>query len=373
MGPKLVLVIALLGAASLSWLASAERGDVVEKDSLMEQCRSQIEQYKKYYPKNPVLVVEENFNSYLNENMEALIKVSDEAEKRGEGRGKSIEKWVTELGIVEQMRFYEICKRFLEDTQCAWDQFAIRVYRIQMEPPQSKYFSYADKHCKTILYTIEEAREEKKLKLEDAEEMLKSQSLERDVVAEILARLDKALTIDGVRVGELLLPDWYHMCDVGGQERRMNHCKNIETQSLRNHCEGLVDRVKKHCIEHNEYVLPTYVTPNLRGIASKLSSAAKEARDRGKETQNFFNRWVAKQRSDFVGLVERECKAFYEHDRKVKKLFGLDLMEIPKLNVSKYCYLGDASSYCTYALNAIENERRNKSVFQVPRSLRRFF
>jgi hypothetical protein len=432
MGPKLVLVIAMLGAASLSWPASAERGAcrlpnltregakkrgsslkpeevekildkidanrgiaadknridqllelkekspcslrsqqhlkdacyAAEKESLKGQCLSRVSECKNYCRKNPVLVVEQNFNSYLDENMEALIEVSDEAKKQGEGPGKSIEKWVTELGVVGQARFYEICRRFLEDTQCAWDQFAIRVRTIEMEPPQSKYFSYADKHCETIVGVIKKARMEKRLTLEDAEEMLKSQSLGRVAVAEILARLDKNQEIDGVRVGELFYPD-QNICNVENQVRRVSNCGIIETQSLKNYCEDLVERVKTYCSKYYESVLPKYSQiggDNLKGIALKLDSVATEARNEGKKTQNFFNRWVVKQRSGFVDSVERECEAFYEHERTLKELLGLDLMKIPDLDRSDYYYLRYASSYCMYALNAIENKRRNNSL-----------
>jgi hypothetical protein len=420
MGPKLVLVIVLLGAVALDWLASAEQGDEssvsplkpnriekrvvglyakkeivkdeyliddvlqlkiespcnlqsqelledacdvkLEMESLKNKCTCSLKKYRDRCRSTPVLVLKENFNAYLNENMKPLIEVSDEAERRGDDRHSSIEEWVTQLGIVGQSKFYTICEQFRRDSLSTANHFGFNIeYVLKEDSSEWKYFQYANKYCETIVGVIKQARKENKLTLEDAEEMLKSQSLGRDAVAEILARLDKNQKIDGVRVGELLFSD-QNICNVENQVRRVNNCEIIETQSLKNYCEDLVERVKQKCLKMKRDLLPTYATPGLEDIANELAGIWRDARDKNTDRVTAFQRMVAKRKPDFFDAVERECESFFEHHEKVKKLFGIDIMWFR--NFSSYYYLYYAGLHCGSALDAIENKRRRKSLWR---------
>jgi hypothetical protein len=338
MGLKLVLVIALLGAAALDWLAVSAEQDaksldwlkdddsllkpeeveeilakldakrrtidddelidellnlkkrspcslrsqeslvdacyVVHKRSLKNYCDKQVNYYSILCFDNPGLILEENFNTYSTSENVKMLKQATDEAIR---RG-----WGLDAFIKQWVTEFDVVGQSKFYTICKrfLDDIEKMEYFFEFDfslvSGLPEYLEYANMHCKAIVNAITRAHKKNKLTLEDAKKLLKgSPSLERDAVAEILVRLDKDLKIDGARVGELLLsPNRNNVCELESQEQRVSSCKLIVTQSLRNYCEDLVERFKKQCQSVIYEWFPTYVNPQMKETAKKLYSVA---------------------------------------------------------------------------------------------------
>jgi hypothetical protein len=428
MRPKLVLVITLLGVASLDWLASAEQGDespnltleeakqklrnsslkpnevakilgrldeslqidrvpvrelleikamspcswriqkrraetclVLTTESVRNYCYHWVRRISDHCQAEPDLVLKGSFDPHLKEEINKLTRALYRAKQRPEDDHTLIKQRVTELRREQMLFLRRKCRGFLESKEKVAQYFGIDVSETVATLGESdplKYLHYADLHCKTAVEAVDRAIKET-MPASEASMKLNDPSLSPIEVNKILIRVEKNQQIDGVRVEDLLWPNEMEISSMRAQERRMKNCNLVKKQSLKNYCNDLVERVKQHCQRYGcDKLLETYADTQLEQIVRALSSVAKEAKDKNKDRQDAFNRWMAKQKSDFVNSVERECRRFYKHDARVKELFGINLKGIRKL--SGYSYLRDAKSYCKAALEAVEKRRHTR-------------
>jgi phage host-nuclease inhibitor protein Gam len=334
---------------------------VIETPSLKEYCESLVKRvidYCKAHPEEALAIyVKYDLKDIVNESRPAVHAMAT-VWNLAHAIYLSVDKLKSQKLRLSERK----CRTFGEQMKQSFGIELNAVKDILRDPEEQ--LRYAIAYCETVIEVSKKRR---------IEEKLKNTKLEPEKVGEILVRLDKNLMIEGVRVGELLWPE-RDRCNVENQERRVENCKRM-TRPLKNYCEDLVKRVNQYCHEDETLVLSTYASPGLKEIAQEFNSVAIYARESDESVQRAFERWVDGKTPDEQSLVATECGAFYEHDRKVKELFGIDIMKIIHYH-SGYNYLGYANSYCVTAVSAVEgalrkttqkaaeNERRHKSVLQ---------
>jgi hypothetical protein len=162
----------------------------------------------------------------------------------------------------------------------------------------------------------------------EAKEKLSNLSLVPGEVAKILNRLDEKVELDGVRVDELLWPDGEWVFSMHGQERRKNTCKRISTYSLRRYCDDLVERVQQYCQKHPIETLKYCYDPGLASRVISILQPVVEEEQTLSSREKTISQWVTRQTSSRLYSLEVHCRQFSGCEQQMMATFGIDLKEV---------------------------------------------